>query len=237
MIKRKAILLNTFTAIAIIAVTLPVASQSSVYVVYYATSKGKTGHMGIALDNYSVWVKDNIDGGRSVFDTTTTSELTYYDLWPDEDHFRITNTGRSIPAVYYKLPVASHEKITLNRLYYEGLPHKEYYPADGILVIRTSWVQNIWLRSFLDSLVDVKQDFNARNFNCADFVKLSLEKFLNVSLKSREFIGLGWSTTPNKLYRKLSTLSGVSVLKDPGKKSSGSFLGQRVFYRIFHKNN
>lgn len=219
------------------AITLAAVSQSSVYVVYYATNKGKTGHMGIALDNYTIWVKEKVGEGNIAFDTASNAELTYYDLWPGEDNFSLYNTGRNIPAVYYKLPVADHDKITLNKLYYEGIPHKEYYPADGILGISVTWEQNLWLRKMLDSLVDTKRDFNARKFNCADFVRLSLEKLMDVSLKSREFIGLGWSTTPNKLYRKLKGLPGVTVLKDAGKKDSGSFLDERVFYKIFHRNN
>lgn len=237
MINRKTIILNVVIAIAVITVTLPVIAQSSVYVVYYATSKGKTGHMGIAMDNYSVWVKEGSEVTESVFDTVANAELTYYDLWPDEDYFNIANTGRNIPAVYYKLPVASQESLTLNKLYYEGIPHKEYYPADGLLRINASWQQNLWLREMLDSLADAKRDFNAIKFNCADFVKLALEKFLKVTLKSKEFVGLGWSTTPNKLYRKLKSLPGVTVLKNAGSKDAGSFLEQRVLYKVFHRNN
>lgn len=235
MINRKAIILNIVTAIAIIVVALPAVSQSSVYVVYYATCKGKTGHIGIAMDNYSVWVKENNENGLASFDTVASSELTYYDLWPDEDYFSITNTGRDIPAVYYKLPVASQEKITLNKLYYQGIPHKEYYPADGILKISVSWQQNFWLNKILDSLAASNRIFNARKFNCTDFIRLSLEQFLNMPLKSSEFVGLGWSTTPNKLYRKLKSLPGIVVVKDAGNKANGTFLGQRVFYKIFHR--
>ena len=237
MINRKTIILNVVIAIAVITVALPVIAQSSVYVVYYATSKGKTGHMGIAMDNYSVWVKEGSEVTESVFDTVANAELTYYDLWPDEDYFNIANTGRNIPAVYYKLPVASQESLTLNKLYYEGIPHKEYYPVDGLLRINASWQQNLWLREMLDSLADAKKDFNAIKFNCADFVKLALEKFLKVTLKSKEFVGLGWSTTPNKLYRKLKSLPCVTVLKNAGSKDAGSFLEQRVFYKVFHRNN
>lgn len=208
---------------------------SDIYIVYYATWKGKTGHMGIAVDNYRIVYKQaGNDSIGQAADTVATGELTYYDLWPDEDHFSVSKTGKDIPAVYYKLPVSSTEEITLNSLYDKGIPHKEHYPSDGLLCIPTSWEQDRQMMGLLDSLVEANRAFNGRQFNCSDFVRIPLEKLLGCELKSKEFILAGWSTTPNKLYRRLRGIGSVRVIKNADDKAARSFIGQRVFYKLFH---
>jgi hypothetical protein len=209
------------------------AANNDVYVIYYATSKGKTGHMGVAMDTYKIIYKEVDD--KLVADTVTTGELVYYDLWPNEDDFSVNKTGRDIPAVYFRLPLSSTEEITLNSLYDEGIPHREHYPSDGILQVKTTWEQDQWMIKFIDSMITVNRDFNARKFNCADFVRIPVEKLLGVSLKSKEFIGTGWSTTPNKLYQRLREMENVKVIKNADDKAQGSFFGQRVMYAVFHR--
>ncbi len=209
------------------------ANTNDVYVIYYATSKGKTGHMGIAMDTYKIRFKEV--NNQLLPDTVATGELVYYDLWPNEDDFSVSKTGKDIPAVYFRLPLSSTDEITLNSLYDQGIPHREHYPCDGILQIRTSWDQDHWMTDFLDSMINVNKDFNARKFNCADFVRIPVEKLLGISLKSKEFIGTGWSTTPNKLYLRLRELDKVEVIKNADNKAQGSFLAQRVMYAVHHK--
>jgi hypothetical protein len=208
------------------------ANTNDVYVIYYATSKGKTGHMGIAMDTYKIIFKEV--NNQLLPDTVATGELVYYDLWPNEDDFSVSKTGKDMPAVYFRLPLSSTDEITLNSLYDQGIPHREHYPCDGILQIRTSWDQDQWMTNFLDSMISVNKDFNARKFNCADFVRIPVEKLLGVSLRSKEFIGTGWSTTPNKLYQRLRELDKVEVIKNADQKAQGSFLAQRVMYAVFH---
>jgi hypothetical protein len=208
-------------------------SAGHIYIVYYATSKGKTGHIGLAIDKYKIIFTEQ--AGRQIADTISTGELFYYDLWPNDDFFNIMRTGKDIPAVYFKLPVSSTEEITVNSLFDTGIPHRENYPCDGLLKLSTTWEQNNWLTGFLDSMVSANRDFNGRKFNCVDFVKIPVEKILNTRLRCREFIGLGWSTTPNRLYKKLRKSGAVVVVKNADKKARGSFLGQRVFYPIFHR--
>lgn len=210
-----------------------IARFNDVYVIYYATSKGKTGHMGIAMDTYKIIIKEV--NNQLVPDTVATGELVYFDLWPNEDDFSVSKTGKDIAAAYFRLPLSSTDEITLNSLYDQGIPHREHYPCDGILQIRTSWDQNQWMIGFLDSLITVNKDFNARKYNCADFVRIPVEKLLGVTLKSKEFIGTGWSTTPNKLYQRLREMDKVKVIKNADQKAQGSFLGQRVMYAVFHK--
>lgn len=209
---------------------------SDIYIIYYATYKGKTGHIGIAVDNYKIIFRENSKGGDTgpVADTVPTGELSYYDLWPNDDYFSVGRTGKDIPAVYYKLPVSTTEEITLNSLYDKGIPHKENYPTDGLLKVPTNWNQDQWVKNFLDSMVSANRDFNAQKFNCTDFVRIPLETLLDQELKCREFILVGWSSTPNKFYRKLRKVKGVEVIKNADDKAHRSFIGQRVIYKIFH---
>ncbi len=212
------------------------AGVRDVYIVFYATVKGKTGHVGVAVDQYRIVFRETKQGETivQVADTVPTGELTYYDLWPNDDHFTVGRTGSDIPAEYYKLPVSSTQEITVNSLYDKGIPHKENYPCDGLLRINTCWQQDQWMISLLDSMVNANRLFNAQRFNCSDFVRLPLEKLLNKPLSSREFILVGWSTTPNKLYRKLRRTEGVEVIKNADGKASGSFIWQRVVYKLLH---
>ncbi|MGB3007311.1 MAG: hypothetical protein WBC06_12425 [Chitinophagaceae bacterium] len=207
---------------------------SDIYIIFYATYQGKTGHIGIAVDNYKILVTDYKKQGKikQHMDTVISKELTYYDMWPDEDEFSVFNAGKNLPAVYYKLPLHSGDEITLNTLYDKGLPHKENYPSDGILQVKTTWQQDQEMIFFLDSLINSKKGFNAQLFNCADFVRVALEKLLKVSLSSQEFVGTGMSTTPNKLYRTLRNQEKVLVIKNADEKASGSFIEQRILYKI-----
>jgi hypothetical protein len=209
------------------------AETSDVYVVFYATAKGRTGHMGVAMDTYKVIYREV--NNQSLADTVATGELVYYDLWPNDDEWSISKTGKNIAPVYFRLPVSTTEEITLNTLYDEGIPHREHYPCDGILQIQTEWEQDQWMMKFLDSMITMNRDFNARKFNCADFVRIPVERLLGVTLRSKEFIGTGWSTTPNKLYQRLRGNERVKVIKNADEKAQGSFLGQRVMYAVFHR--
>lgn len=216
---------------------LCLAKENNVYIVFYATYKGKTGHAGIAVDNYKVVYRSLQAGAtiKEIADTIATGELTYYDLWPNDDFFTVTRTGKSIPAIYYKLPVTTSAEITLNSLYDKGIPHKEHYPCDGLLRIKTNWQQDQQMTGLLDSMVSANRPFNARSFNCTDFVRIAVEKLLRKDLKSKEFILAGWSTTPNKFYRTLRKLKDVEVIKNADDKASCSFIRQRVFYKFFHR--
>lgn len=214
-------------------------SLANVYVIYYATYKGKTGHIGLAISEYNIYAAETNGAGGSYtkYDTVMASGLLYYDLWPNDDQFSVWHTGKNIPAEYYKLPLNADEEITLTSLYDKGIPHKENYPADGILKIETTWQQDQQLEKILDSLIDVKMPFNARRFNCSDFVITALQHLLNIQITAKEFIGLGWSSTPNKLYRELKKIKDVTVIKEAGDKAKGSFIKQRVLYKLFNRKS
>ena len=214
------------------------AKSNNIFIVFYATAGGKTGHLGIAVDNYKIVFKEVKKSNKIIqqTDTIASGELTYYDFWPNDDDFNVSRTGTDIPGVYYKLPVSSvQNSITINSLYDSGIPHKEHYPSDGLLKIPTNWQQDQWMISFLDSTIKSNRLFNAQLFNCSDFVRLPLEKLLNTKLESSEFVLTGWSTTPNKLYQCLRKLNNIEVIKNADDKAAHSFIEQRIFYKLFHK--
>ena len=219
---------------------LPVTKvNANVYVIFYATYQGKTGHVGIAFSEYSLVVQEQIFNGENIqrIDTIVNSSLIYSDLWPNDDQFSFWNTGRNIEGEYYKLPFSKDNEITVSTLYQKGIPHKEHYPVDGILKIPSTWSQDRQLEEAIDKIISLNQPFNGRRYNCCDFVIEVLEDVFGYSLKAREFIGLGWSSTPNKLYRQMKNISGITVIKEAGNKMNGSFLGQRVIYNLFNKKN
>lgn len=209
---------------------------ANVYIVFYATYQGKTGHVGIAVSEYNFIVNYELINGSNIekIDTQTKASLIYYDLWPNDDQFSVWNTGRNIEGEYYKLPLVKGDDITVSSLYQKGIPHKEYYPVDGILKIGTTWKQDQELEKILDNKILLNRPFNGRLYNCCDFVIESLEEVFGFSIKAREFIGLGWSSTPNKLYRQIKEIPGITVIKDAGNKANTSFLGQRVIYKLFN---
>jgi hypothetical protein len=208
-------------------------SRADVYIIYYATYNGKTGHVGIAVDNYKILIRETRDNGVvSIWeDTVATGELSYFDLWPLEDSFNLYSTSRDQPAVYYRLPVSSTEEITLNSLYDKGIPHREYYPCDGILRVATEWREDDRLRHTIDSIIRENRPFNARSYNCADFVIGALESILEKKIVAKEFVVVGMSSTPNALYRELRKVDEISVIKNADDKSGGSFLRERILGR------
>jgi hypothetical protein len=231
----KQLLLITYT-IACLSLTSS-ASVKDIYIVFYATCKGKTGHMGIAVDNYKYVYKQKQVRNKTVEyeDTLTTGEFTYFDIWPNEDDFNATKTSKNIPAVYYKLPTSTlGEAITINSLFDKGITHKEHYACDGLLRIKTNSIQDQWFTMILDSMVEANKPFNGRQFNCADFVRIPLEMFFKQPLKSKEFVLAGWSTTPNKLYRTLRKRKEIEVIKNADEKAAGAFIVQRIFYNMFN---
>lgn len=210
-------------------------TNTDVYVIIYATYKGKTGHAGIAVDKYKIVYHDVKTATGIVYkeDTVKTGELLYYDFWPNDDYFNKVRTTKDIPGIYYKLPEKLFDEITVNSLVSQGIPHKEGYPCDGLLKLKTSVDVDFALTHVLDSITAKDKKFNARHFNCSDFVLLALRPLLHKKISAKEFTPFTFSTTPNKLYKRLRKLPGVAVLKNADAKARGSFIGQRVLYKLF----
>lgn len=212
-------------AIVLLACRTPAGANA--YVVIYATADGRTGHAGIAVDNYRVQTMNGIS-----FDTVADGTLTYYDLWPEKDDFRLFRLSKNLGARYYRLPNAIWPgDITVNALLAGGIPHREHYPCDALLMVRTTVRQDHSLAAWLDSVMQSGRAFNARFFNCSDFVLQGLRHATGRNIRAKEFLPFAFSTTPNKLCRRLMQCGGVVVLRSPGNKINGSFFRERVLKR------
>ncbi len=209
------------------------AARANVFVVFYATYKGKTGHAGIAVDRYDIFVrdimKDNIE--YSVNDTLSTGNLIYFDLWPKGDAFIRGHLKKELEPCYYQLPRAStDQKITVHSLLAKGLPHKEFQPVDGLIEIETCPFQDNALVSFLEALSAQNKCFNAQLFNCTDFVCEALKKLTSKKFSAKEVVLFARFSTPNKLFKKLTNtpLFATHIVKHPGKEIEGSFFIQKI---------
>ena len=212
------------------------AAKADVYVIIYATIDGKTGHAGIAIDNYDIVANDSLVDGKMIttYDSIPNGTVTYFDLWPKEDNMEMFRMGKDVDGLYYTLP--NHQfpiTLTLNTFYYQGIPKYDGLPADALVAINTLPAQDFDLENFIEQIIESAKPFNIRYFNCTDFVEISLEHLLNTELTPDEFIPFMYSSTPNQLYKELNKLNtagtaDIEILKDPGQKVSGSFFLERV---------
>ncbi|MEM9687517.1 MAG: hypothetical protein AAF934_11435, partial [Bacteroidota bacterium] len=155
--------------------------------------------------------------------------LTYYDLWPVKDDFNASNVNKDYEPKYYKLPASSWEEpITIYSLLKKGIPHEEGYPVDGLLKLSASPAKDHEIRKFITIEITKNKPFNARRFNCADFVEIIIEQLCNCEIKAEEYIFFKFSTTPNKLYQQIARLSHVEVIKSGAEKAKGSFTMERL---------
>lgn len=209
------------------------AMHANVFVIFYATYKGKTGHAGIAVDRYDIFVHDLIENNEihSVNDTQATGNLVYFDLWPKGDAFIRAHLKRDLEPSYYQLPRSSNEqKITVNSLLAKGLPHKEFQPVDGLIEIETHPFQDYRLQNFLTELAAAEKCFNAQLFNCTDFVCRGLTVLTGKKFTAKEVVLFSRFSTPNALFKKLehTQLFIVHILKHPGREMEGSFFTQKI---------
>jgi len=218
---------------------LPDSLKADVYYIFYATIDGKSGHAGIAIDNYKIIVKDILSENNkktTVYDTIPTGTLTYYDLWPEKDEFNALNVDKDVTAKYFKLPAASWENpITISSLLTQGIPHEEDYPVDGLIQFKSTPQKDDALKTYIEAIIAKNQSFNVRTFNCADFVEISIEKHCNCTITADESIFLKQSTTPNRLYQEVSKLNNINIIKDASEKAKGAFTMQRLLKKPNNK--
>jgi hypothetical protein len=229
---KKSISVRLMLLFGLLCSSIILAKSDDVYIIYYATYNGKSGHVGIAVDNYKIRIIENVDKNNqivSVQDSIKDGTLTYFDLWPTNDDFDLSNISKNQPAKYYKLPTASWEDdITVNSLLEKGIPNEENYPVDGLLKIKTLASKDFKLKQLMSRIIQANKAFNAINFNCTDFVELGLKFLLKKSFNSKEKVVLFSVSTPNKFYNNLIKLPEIIIIKDAKTKSEGSFLVEKI---------
>ncbi|MBK8503355.1 MAG: hypothetical protein IPL46_14730 [Saprospiraceae bacterium] len=209
-------------------------ARADVFVVIYATSEGKTGHCGIAVEDYQIRIEDIHDGPNLVYrrDSVKTGTLTYYDLWPKNNDYKNRYDG-DVESEYFKLPSSRWKGlISLRTLSDQGLPHKFGYGCNAIVRIPCERRTDFQVVEFLDSILDARAAFNAMKYNCCDFVVRALNYITDRELNAREFVIKDYVTTPNKLYQVVSSWNYAEVIKDPGSIINGSFMQERIFGRL-----
>jgi len=210
---------------------LPGTARSNVYVIVYTSGPEKNGHAALAVDKYEIQVREDCNG-QEYSDTVRKGELLYYELMPSPSVNMRKHFGRDIEGVYHRLPAASNEKkLDLDHLLNTGTPYKKLIAPDGLIEIPTSAGQDEALIRYLDSLGESAHPFNSRYFNCTDFICQAIGFVSKQSFRAKEFVPFSFSSTPNKLFRKLSAQKKikVNVLKDAGKAAHSSFLSSRVW--------
>lgn len=205
-----------------------------VYLIIYATKTGYTGHVGIAVDNYKILVRDTVVGDKNtvMYDTMKNHSLTYYDLWGPAD-IRLDELNRNMPSRYYKLPRSSaEERITVDYFLTKGLPHSYEYPCDALIRIKTSATADYTLKEIAEAIQQEKKYFNSREYNCTDYIILCLNRLLGVDLDAREYIPFSWSSTPNKFYKAVVSTLDVDLIKKAGPEVDESFFKERVLNTV-----
>lgn len=140
------------------------AKPNDIYLIFYITKTGYTGHVGIAVDNYRIVVRDTIISEKKTvtYDTLKNYSLTYYDLW-GPSNIRMDEHSKDLPSRYYKLPRSSaEERITPDYFLTKGLPHSYDYPCDALLRIRTDASADYKLREIAEAIQQEKKYFNTR---------------------------------------------------------------------------
>ncbi len=212
-------------------------AYADIYVVIYTTKDGLTGHVGLAWDNYKIYIDDVEQGGEvtAVTDTVKAHSLSYTDLWGPPD-IHLTEYDTNLEPRYYNLPRASSEaRITPDVLLSTGLPHAYEYPCDALLKIKTSPAQDYKLKQIVYQLQKEHDYFNPRRWNCSDYVLTSLNELLGTTLEAKEYIPFAWSSTPNMLYKTLvAELENIKVLKAAGTEIYSSFVKERIINTVLN---
>lgn len=218
------------------------ATPTDIYIVFYVTQNGVTGHVGIAVDNYDIRVRDTWQNGRLVTleDTVANGTLSFFDLWPKEE-IKMGQIDQDLTPQYFRHPRTSAEdQITVESILNTGLPYGYRLPCDGLLRIRTTATEDFRLEAFIDSMPDLQPVYNSLHFNCTDFVIECLQRHFGFAIQAREYIPVSWVSTPNTLYRWSIRHLPVEVLRDPGPKVNGSFFKERIltqYLSLKHSDN
>jgi hypothetical protein len=207
-----------------------------IYLIFYLSQNGRTGHIGIAIDNYRIVVRDIITDGKEIteYDSVKNYTLTYFDLWGPPE-IRVDQHSENLACRYYKLPRTSAEPdITLRYFLSKGLPHAYDYPCDGLLRIHTTPAQDMEMIRIAEEIQLQYPYFNTRHYNCVDYVIQCLNTLFGIQIEAKEYIPFSWSSTPNKLYSSIGEYFDVEVLKDAGNEVSKSFVSERIFHSLFY---
>ena len=199
-----------------------------IYIIIYTSNDGRTGHVGMAVDNYDLFVSDESAFGSGRYDSVRNYTMTYYDLWGPKN-LKWHQHNDDFKARYHTLTQSnSSERVDGNFLIEHGMPHKYNYPADAVIKIGSTPDEDFRFKEIINEVILNNPNYNTRNYNCTDFVIKSLEKLFEIDFINKEFIPFSWSSTPNSFYKELVQKLDVEILIDPGNKVEYSFFKERI---------
>jgi hypothetical protein len=207
---------------------------SDIYLVIYTTKPGYTGHVGIAVDNYKIIVRDTTINKAVIsrYDTVKNKSLTYYDFW-GPTNINWNEHDMDLPGRYYKLPRTSAEdRITPARFLTKGLPHAYDYPCDALIRIATTPSMDYRLIQIAEELRTEQPFFNTRKYNCTDYVLRCVNRLLDDHIEAKEYIPFFWSSTPNKFYKAITSNLTVEIIKAAGDEINNSFFKERIINSV-----
>lgn len=207
---------------------------ADVILIIYTTKQGKTGHVGMAVSNHRIMVRDTLVDNRLIHvnDTVKDGSLTYFDLWgpPEID---LDEHDKNLSARYYTLPRSSaEERITIDYFLTKGLPHSYNYPCDALLRIKTDVATDSRMKEIALRIQEERDYFNTRKYNCTDYILTCLNELLDSDLSALEYIPFSWSSTPNRFYREVVSRLEVEVVKAAGEEVNESFFKQRIMNHV-----
>jgi len=207
---------------------------NDIYLIVYTTKSGHTGHVGMAIDNYRVVIRDTIINKITVsqYDTVKDNTLTYYDFWGPPT-INWDQHDQDLPGRYYKLPRSSaEERLTPQYFLTKGLPHSYDYPCDALIRIGTTPAIDYRLKEIAEEVQKEKTSFNTRRYNCTDYILYCLNRLFNANLEAKEYIPFFWSSTPNKFYKVITTSLTVDIVKAAGPEVNSSFIKGRIINTV-----
>jgi hypothetical protein len=223
----------------VITISHVAARPTDIYLVIYTTHDGRTGHVGLAVDNYKILVRDTvINRVKTTYnDTVRTVSLTYFDLWGPAE-IRWDEHADNLASRYFTLPRSSAEpRITADYFLTRGLPHSYEYPCDALLRLHTSPTMDAHLKEIVAGIQEERPYFNSREYNCTDFVLLCLNRLLHTSLEAKEYIPFTWSSTPNEFYKIIVAHLPVQIIKQAGDEIGKSFVQERLLNSVLYNQS
>lgn len=210
-----------------------------IYIIIFATQEGFTGHTGIAVDNYDIFIRDEYEGEVLVInkDTIANGTLSYFDMFGPEE-IKWDDFKNNLEARFYRFPrTSAEEHLTIDYLLTKGIPHKYDRACDALIRIKSNASDDLLLIKNIDAIKKANPYFNPSYYNCTDFVISCLEGHSKIKINAKEDMVFLKANTPNRLYKELLTRPGIEVLKEPGTLINTSFFKEIILKKYLTNLN
>ena len=183
--------------------------------------EGTIGHAGIAISNYKE------ENGEMVPDGT----YTYYDNWPGNNGG--VNLSSLIGSIKKVETIRSELEIESTDVFFSNfLDPDEETPPDGVLLLSTSFEQDMAVKNQLLRANENKDYYCGTFYNCSSYVSDGLSALFGRTVGKETIIWPIRSITPNQLWKDVQSTAnkqGISntVLNDPRELTSFGFLESR----------